>query len=375
MTSSKLDVHGLAYLFHPLGMNSFGHWVHLLRANNGVDRDNFLRVMAISAASVAWSPLRLAEDFLYGKRIAQTEISAPPIFIIGHWRTGTTLVHYLMSQDPNLGSISLFQTLAPASYLIGRHFLRPLMARFVPKTRPMDNMALGLDLPQEEEYALCNLTACSLYTGWYFPRRMQRLFREYGLFEGVPAAVVDGWKEVYTELLKKATYHAGGNRLILKNPVNTARIRYLLELFPEAKFIHVYRNPYHVYKSTQLLHRSAIDGVGLQQLTDAEIEENVLILYRQMMERFFEDRNLIPRQNLAEVRFEDLEREPVAELRRIYGELALPGWEKAGDKVEAYAAGLQGYVKNSFSLEQKDVARIRDCWGFAIDHWGYAVPS
>ena len=365
----------MALAFHPLAMNSFRHWVRLLRASGGVDHGNRLRAAVITSASPLWAPLRLAERVRYGRRVAATEITHPPVFIIGHWRTGTTLLHYMMSQDPNFGFVPLLQTLAPASFLAARRALRPLMIRLVPDKRPMDDVDLSLDLPQEDEYAVCNCCPHSFYVGWYFPKRMRELFRRYVLFDGVSDEVVNEWKTAYLSVLKKATWHANGKPLILKSPVNTARIRLLLELFPEARFIHVYRDPYFVYKSTQLLHRVVLDLVGLQKLSDDEIKENVLLFFRKLMERFFEDQRLIPKGHLVEVRYEDLEKRPVAELERVYAQLSLPDWNHVRPRVRAYVATQKNYAKNDFTLTPEDVARVQQEWGFVLDKSGYAEPA
>jgi len=369
-----LDVRGLAVAFHPLAMNSLRHWIRLLRLHGPIDRDKRLSASLITLAGAFWTPLRALESALFDRRVAGTEI-ANPVFIIGHWRTGTTFLHYLLSQDPAFGFVPLFQTLAPASFLLGRRSIKPLMKRFVPETRPMDNMDLGLDLPQEEEYALCNLCPYSFYAGWYFPRDMRLLFERYGLFEGVEDHVVEEWKEIYLGVLKKATLHAEGRPLLLKNPVNTARIRWLLELFPNARFIHLCRNPYAVYKSTQLLHRTAINWVGLQRISDEEIAANILLFYRQLVQRYFDHKDLIPNGQLVEMRYEDLVQRPVAELERAYRELSLPGWEAARPRFEAYAARQQAYIANRHSLSPEDSARVLREWGFAFERWDYDPAS
>jgi hypothetical protein len=365
---------GLAMLFHPLAMNSFRHWACLLRDGNGLDNLNCLRAAVITLACPFWAPVRMAERVFYNRRVARERITEPPIFILGHWRTGTTMLHYLMAQDPLAGSVSLFQTLIPESFLVGRRLLRPLMKRFVPATRPMDNMPLGLDLPQEEEYALCNMTPHSFYVGWYFPHRMPELFRRYVLFDDAPPDVVSEWKSAYLGVLKKASVHCGGKRLVLKNPVNMGRLRLVLELFPNAKFIHVYRNPFVVYKSTQRLYRAAIDVVGLQKIDDETIKENVLSFYEQMMRRYMIDRALIPPENLVEVRYEDLEQKPLEELERLYAALGLPGWGAAQPRAEDYVKSQEGYAKNEFEIGDNDIAQVRERWGFALDEWGYSGP-
>ena len=92
--------------------------------------------------------LRLAERVIFEKRIDSTPIQHPPIFILGHWRTGTTFLHSLLAQDTNLGHVSLFQTLAPASFFVGQRTLQPLAAIRTPETRPLATVHLQTEAPQ-----------------------------------------------------------------------------------------------------------------------------------------------------------------------------------------------------------------------------------
>jgi hypothetical protein len=203
---------------------------------------------------------------------------------------------------------------------------------------------------------------------------MRQLFRNYVLFRDTSPGVVAEWKRIYIELLKKACYHAQGRRLVLKIPANTGRIRLLLELFPNAKFIHIYRDPYVVFKSTQLLHRSTFDMIALQDIGDAEIRDNVLLFFKEMMSGYFHDRSLIPPGNLVEVRYEDLEQRPIGELERIYATLGLPGFPETGRRAAEYIHKLGPYTKNEFPLSRQDIESVQTHWRFALDAWGYPDP-
>src|SRR5665648_1005332 len=102
-----------------------------------------------------------------------------------------------------------------------------------------------------------------------------------------------------------------GKRLILKNPANTARIKLLLELYPEAQFIHIYRNPYVVYMSTKHFYNKMVQAFTFQKISDADLEDHILWIYKRMMESYFEEKKLIPKGNLVEIKFENLESEPL----------------------------------------------------------------
>jgi hypothetical protein len=313
----------------------------------------------------------VAERLRWGRRTRGERIRQAPVFIIGHWRSGTTHLHNLMSQDPAFGCVSMYQAMVPGGTLVGGGWLKRLLARVVPEERPMDQMTWPVDAPQEEEIPLGKTMPYSFYVQFLFPRRARWLFRRYVLLEGAPARAAAEWKRKYLRVLQVASLHAGGRRLLLKNPVNTARIRLLLELFPDAKFVHIARSPYAVFPSTKKLHQSLLRFTSLETVRDDEVEETVLDLYDAMMRRYLRDRALVPAGNLVEVRFEDLERDPLGVLRTIYDGLGLAGFEVAEARFRAYASAQAGYRKNHFATDPEAAGRIEERWGFAFEALGY----
>lgn len=329
------------------------------------------RAALIGALALLALPLRWAQTLLFGRRIARTRIDHPPIFIIGHWRSGTTHLHNLFSQDPALGYVSMYQAIAPDCSLIGGRWLRRLLAWIVPLRRPMDNMVWPIEAPQEEEVALGKICAWSFYAQFMFPRHAREFFERHVLLEDAGAGVASELQARYLHILRIATLHASGRRLVLKNPVNTARIRMLLALFPDAKFIHIHRSPCEVFASTRNLHHRILAFTTLQKLNQRNSGETVFALYEGMMHRLLADRPLIPPGNFAEIRFSDLERDPVGEMRRLYDELGLPGFAAMEPALRRHLAAQADYRKNEFRLSPEEWARVTQRWGFAFDAFGY----
>jgi hypothetical protein len=145
-------------------------------------------------------------------------------------------------------------------------------------------------------------------------------------------------------------------------------------MFPDAKFIHIHRSPYEVFASTRNLHRSISAFTTLQTL-GGDSTETVFALYEGMMRRFLAERALLPAGNFAEVRFADLERDPLGEMRRLYEELSLPSFDAAEPALRRYVAGQTGYRKNSFSIPPAERTHIAARWRFAFEAFGYAVDS
>ena len=365
----------LMTLRYQLTFNTFirmGNFVRMMRYLPEVSPRYWPRLMLMLMSSLLTLPLRLAETVIWGRRIARTRITQPPIFIIGHWRSGTTHLHNLFSQDRTLGFVSMYQAIAPDCSLIGGAWLKRLIARVLPAQRPMDNMVWPIDSPQEEEVALGKMCPWSFYAQFMFPRHARDFFSRHVLLDGSTPRVERELRTGYQRILRVATIHADGRRLVLKNPINTARIGMLREMFPDAKFIHIHRSPYEVYSSTRNLHGRITAFTTLQELDGQGSAETVFTLYDGMMKRFLAERDLIPAGNLAEVRFDDLERDPVGEMRRLYDTLSLPGFAAMEPALRDYVAGLAGYRKNSFTLPDADRVSIEARWGFAFQALGYA---
>lgn len=364
-----------AFLHQPLALGSFRNWLRLLRLYGGVERAHLGRALLITAGSFFTIPLRWYERIRFDKVIEAVELQEPPVFIIGHWRSGTTYLHNLLCQDERFGYVKTFQTVASEFSLIGEKWLKPLFARVAPERRFMDNVSLSLDGPQEEEHSVANMCPYSFYHHMFFPRRARWLFEKYALFNGVSAAEIERWKKVYLRVLKIATLRAGGRRLLIKNPALTGRIRALLELFPQAKFIHIYRNPYEVFLSTRHFYIKAYRHLGLQTISAEENEANILAFYPLLLQRFLDEKALIPPGNLAEVRYETLEEQPLQVVADIYHRLHLPGYNQTEARFRAYIDAQKSYQKNRFVISPEDVAKVQQRWQFALELWGYRRPQ
>lgn len=354
-----------------LGGICAAEWWSLLRENRfDVDPAYWHRAGFITLTSLMNSLLRRRERRDYDQAIAGVNVKAP-LFILGHWRSGTTLLHYLLAQDSDQFAFpNTYQAVNPETFLTTEEKNARRFAWLVPKTRPMDNMALSFQTPQEDEFAPCLMTLHSLYLGISFPRREQHYAR-YLTFRDVPEEDVEAWKNAFLRFLKKLTLKY--NRpLLLKSPPHTARIRLLLSMFPDARFVHIHRNPYTVFQSFQHYFDTALWYTYLQRPNLADINDGILRRYTALYDAFFEERQLIPPGQLHEVCFEDLERAPVEEIGRLYERLALPGFARFQPQLQAYVASQAGYRKNAFPpLAPALRAKIAREWHRSFEEWGY----
>lgn len=330
--------------------------------------------MGILAASSLTLPLRLGEKLLFDRQIARTKVHEQPIFIQGFARSGTTHLHNLMAQDPGLGFVTTYQAVAAPFFLITRGWLDRLIARRLPTTRPMDNVAVSLDFPQEEELALAAKCCLSSVHHLSFPERAREIMTKMGRME-LNEAEMQEWNRNYMYALRAATLTSYGRPLVLKTPANLGRTRLLLKLFPDAKFVFVVRNPYVVFSSTMRLYRTMIPLYQLQEVDWDVIESAVFSNYVDMTHLYMQDRELIPKGNLMEVKFEDIEEDALDVLENIYNRLGLQGWTRAQKPITEYLDTLSGYRKNRYSFDQDLLNKVDREWGFAVREWGYLPPS
>ena len=355
----------------PLAGSSFVNWIRVLAENRlAVDWQFIPRAVYVTVLSLIMSPLKISEKLKFDKILQDVKI-ASPIFIIGHWRSGTTFLHYLMGQDKNFAYVSTLQTMAPGLFLGYEKFVRRILEKGLPEKRPMDDLELNPDLPYEEEYAVANLCPYSFYHGWYFPRKIDDYFTKYVLFDGVKKDIIDEWKKTYEYLLKKITYKYKKKRVMLKSLINTARIKLLLELFPDAKFIHIYRNPYSVYLSTWKLYKQILPIFSFQHIDSDQLDKSIIEIYKILYKKFFEEINLISKDNFVEIRYEDFVETPVHILAIIYKKLGLEGFKESKPAFEKYVEKHKNYKQDVYELTEEIKENIYREWEFAFKKFGY----
>ncbi|MGI6219390.1 MAG: sulfotransferase family protein [Bacteroidaceae bacterium] len=319
------------------------------------------------------SLLKPLQDRRYEKLLADKPLGEDPLFILGHWRSGTTFVHNIFSCDKQFGYNTTYQTVFPHLMMWGQPFFKRNMAWLMPGKRPTDGMELAVDLPQEEEFTLANMMPFTYYNFWFLPRHMQEYADKYLLFEGITESELEEFRAAFIKAMKIALWNTGGHRFLSKNPPHTGRVRELVKWFPNAKFIYLMRSPYTVFESTRNFFTNTIAPLKLQDISDEELQKNILSVYAKLYHKYERDKECIPAGNLVEVRFEDYEKDPFAMTQDIYQKLSLPGFDEARSAIEAYIGKKKGYKKNRYAYAPETVKTVEDNWGFALKQWGYEL--
>jgi len=326
-----------------------------------------------SMFSVGHSVLKCAQNVLYRRRIARTSIDKPPVFIIGHWRTGTTLLHEYMILDEQHNFPNTYQCMEPNHFLLTEKHFKKWFWFLLPERRPMDNMAMGWDHPQEDEFALCLLGLPSPYLDIIFPNQAPLTPGALDL-QGLKPSERRRWKEGFHRFIQTLTVN-DSRRLVLKSPPHSCRIPTLLELYPDARFVHIVRNPYHVYPSTVKLWKTLAEKQGLQRPKNREVKERVLQTLPHLYQKIEEGKKLIPANRFHELRYEDLTRDPHGEMRKVYEHLDLGGFDALAPRLSDYLAKHANYERNKFEYDPEERREVTRRWGDVIRHYGYPVDE
>jgi hypothetical protein len=349
---------------------TFPSWIQLLAKNRfRVTSDCFFRCAAITTVSVINSFVDAYErSWLRGK--LETIKVAPPLFVIGHWRSGTTLLHSLLARDPRFAYPNVYQVGYPRGFLSTEsRLITKALELVLPATRPSDNVRFGFHEPSEDEYALCSMTTLSPYTAFAFPQRRE-FYERYLTLQDVDERELQLWKDALVLFLKKLTWKYR-RPLILKSPPHTARIKLLLGLFPEAKFVHIHRDPYRVFQSTRHWATLAFCRYRLQPVDEEDINDWIFERYRVLYETFLRQRDLIPPHNLCELSFEDLEHDLFGELERVYESLELPSFSGVAAQIREHCVALRQYPKRNFTALSPHLRdRISREWAHIFRRWG-----
>ncbi|MCD8529273.1 MAG: hypothetical protein LRY27_04815 [Chitinophagales bacterium] len=87
-------------------------------------------------------------------------------------------------------------------------------------------------------------------------------------------------------------------------------------------------------------------------------------------------KNLIPKGNLYEVGFDEMEADSAYHAEQIYKQLNLGGYEEAKPYIDKYLASVKNYKKNKFRDIRPEIEeRIQTEWRFAFDEWGYSLEK
>ncbi|RXF70781.1 sulfotransferase family protein [Hansschlegelia zhihuaiae] len=320
---------------HPLAGAEYETVKRVLRRNDRIRAAHF------GLLAVSWVATRFRRPFIEKATAAAAEVpddwhrTTPPIFVLGFWRSGTTLLHELLAADPDLAGPSLIDVLFPADAPYLARYKRRFVGGILPPTRVTDLVEVSPRSIQEEELAISNLGGPSFFAVTYFPRRYDEAVEEAMFFDGAPEARAE-WRAAHGHFMKLLNVKYPGRRLLLKNPANCTRIPELLALYPDAYFVRTERAAEEVIPSFMRMQRLGDGAFSLQGRPRPRDRAAAERFHARVTGRLEEDWALISPDRRATVRYEDVIESPVQTVAGIYRDLGLEFTPTAKKRVRAY---------------------------------------
>ena len=351
-----------------------GVWFGLLREHGY--RVDFMKLGLATSVSLTTgfnSLMGPLSDARFRRQLRDRPATPPPLFIIGHWRSGTTLLHELAMLDDHFCCPNTFECFAPGHFLLTEDVMTRALRWMIPAKRPMDDVAAGWDRPQEDEFALMNMGAPSCYRRMAFPVSSPPRPEALDLTT-LPPAELDRWRRTLRRFLAMLAVR-DPRRPVLKSPPHTARVGVLAEMFPESRFLHVVRDPFVVIPSTLRLWKSLHDVQALQVERGERLEEYVFAAFAEMHAAFDRDRAALAADRLHEVRYEELVADPLGTLKGCYERLDLGDFARVRPALERQTESMRRYRTNTYRHDPRLVAEIASRCKPFLDRYGYAAPA
>ncbi len=284
-------------------------------------------------------------DALFFPQARRQEVREP-VFIIGNFRSGTTFLHRLLAADPAVTGTALWELYFAPSVSYRRLFtwLGRLDARLGGRLKRLltqadaslgDNFQMHktsmLEIEEDDLFGYHIWSTYLLLT--FFP--FAALLRDYLYYDqALPPGRRRRDMTYYRRAIQRHVFAHGGKRYLSKSPSNTPKIRSLLETFPDARFIHLVRDPRQVVPSAislfnENLHLFA-DPREPYVLQDLALEQ-AEAWYRYAKETL----DALPRQQWLTICYEDLVRDPRGTVENIYAHF---GWDLSPEYADILAA-------------------------------------
>ncbi|HEX7082111.1 MAG TPA: sulfotransferase [Gammaproteobacteria bacterium] len=309
----------------------------------------------------------LLENLLHleAERAAQPDVErrpiARPVFIIGLPRTGTTLLHGLMSRDPANRVPLTWETMFPArkdrpDVLRRRTAARLGWAnRLAPEFKRIHPIAP--DLPQE-----CIAITANVFMSIQFHTTHDVPSYENWLEQDSQRLAYD----FHYRFLQHLDARAPGRRWVLKAPGHLFALQALLERYPDAKIIQTHRDPLRVMAS-MASHATVLRRAFSDRAEPARIAADWADRWSRALDGFLAVRDRSAPEKFLDVAYDDVERRPAETIERIYDFLGWPFTEDARAAMQTFLAanpknkhGVHRYSLAQYGLDRKtELARFR----------------
>ncbi len=319
--------------------------------------------------------LRLKEDRRRHPEIGEERIRRP-VFIVGLPRSGSTLLHHLLAQDPASRTARAWEVMEPSPPPEKTCYeTDPRIARAARRLRWFDRLVpdfkrihpLGAELPLE-----CIVIMSASFVS---PRFLNYHVPSYQTW--LAAADLRPAYEFHRRFLQHLQWRAPGDRWVLKAPSHVFGFEPLFATYPDAVVVQTHRDPVTVLASVASK-TLVLRGAFTDRLDPTEIGAEETQRWSSGLELAMQARQDGRREGrFLDVRYQDLLRDPMATVRRIYDRFGMAFTVAAEARMQRFLAthpkdqhGPHRYSLETFGLDARDLAhRFKSyCERFGLEH-------
>jgi len=308
--------------------------------------------------------LRMEDDCRRHPEIRRGAV-ARPLFITGMPRTGTTLLHGLLAQDPMARSPMGWETLFPSpppqrsrfkkdKRIEIAQFQMSMLYRVVPEFKRIHGV--GARLPEE-----CLVVTAPTFYSFQF----QTMYHVPTYQSWLEAQDLTPSYRGHKRFLQHLQWRCSGDWWVLKAPAHIFGLPELFGVYPDARVVMTHRDPLPVVASLASLTtvlRSAFSDTVDPLAVGPEMSER----WGRGLAKALDDRaaGRVPAGQILDVAYRDLVDDPIATVRRIYDWADLPLTGAAEAQMRAFLAdhrkdkhGRHEYTLEQFGLDPDEEAR------------------
>ncbi|MBV8741086.1 MAG: sulfotransferase [Sinobacteraceae bacterium] len=294
---------------------------------------------------------------------------AGSLVVLGYWRSGTTLLHEYLSLDRRYAFPRTYACMHPHHFVLTQ---AGALKRSGPvQQRPMDELQVSAESPQEDEFALLGLGARSPYEALLSPAHLPEALLLSDPDDLSPTERQQ-WLEIFSAFVADVSSVEGGRPLVLKSPPHGYRMRILRQLLPDVRFVIIVRSPGLVFESAVLMWRSLFELYALTAIPPEEDTRRAVLQDRPRFEaKLTQGLAGIPSNRVAFVRYEELVRDPLQVIRGLYERLELDDFASLERAIGAEHAKRARYVARNAQPPAPWAEAVRSAWAPIFRHYGY----
>jgi hypothetical protein len=308
--------------------------------------------------------LRLEEDRKQNPGIAAERIAAP-IFIVGLPRSGSTLLHHLLAQDPDIRAAQAWEIMRPSPPpMRATYETDPRIEQARKQLRWLDRLApdfkaihpVGAQLPLE---------CIAIMSASFRATRFQTTYNVPTYEAWLNQQDMRPAYAFHRRFLQHLQWGAPGRCWILKAPAHVFAFDALLDTYPDARLVQTHRDPVTAMASVASL-SSVLHQAFSWQREASRFGHEVADRWTNGLRHTLELRRSgrVAPERVVDVQYRELTKDPLATVRRIYEQFSMPLSAVAERRMRAFLAenqqdkhGRHHYDLENFGLDPQDLAQ------------------